>query len=69
MGGSTPEGGQGFHVRENLANERQKHAIPFYQAKKKGQPGAPEAVPALPVRRDVNDLKIVGPCCGEIAKP
>jgi len=23
VGGSTPEGGQGFHVREDLANERQ----------------------------------------------
>jgi hypothetical protein len=36
--------------------------------KKKGQPGAPEAVPALPVRRDVNDLKIPVHCFWDIAK-
>jgi hypothetical protein len=29
MGGSTPEGGQSFHVREDLANERKKHADLF----------------------------------------
>src|SRR5882724_77605 len=42
MGGSTPKGGQSFHVREDLADERQKHALSFYQAKRKDSPEPPK---------------------------